>query len=139
MLPSTRVAVVGLGYVGLPLPVEFGRQFDTTGFDISSERVDELRAGRDHTQKTPQEDLAAVSQLRFTTDIGDLAGCNAFIVTVPTPVDNANRPDPASTGKRQHLRRAQTWSVSIRTSAADITRSGSIPVKSSTGCPGSPR
>jgi UDP-N-acetyl-D-galactosamine dehydrogenase len=92
-LPSTEIAVVGLGYVGLPLAVEFGKQFDTTGFDISSERVDELRAGRDHTQETLPEELAAASRLRFTTDIDDLAGCNVFIVTVPTPVDEANRPD----------------------------------------------
>ncbi|KRE85533.1 Vi polysaccharide biosynthesis protein VipA/TviB [Rhodanobacter sp. Soil772] len=92
-LTSTRIAIVGLGYVGLPLAVEFGRQFDTLGFDISSERVDELRAGHDRTQETSPEEFAAASRLRFSTDIDDLAGCNVFIVTVPTPVDEANRPD----------------------------------------------
>ncbi|HEV2679339.1 MAG TPA: Vi polysaccharide biosynthesis UDP-N-acetylglucosamine C-6 dehydrogenase TviB, partial [Rhodanobacter sp.] len=92
-LNHTKIAIVGLGYVGLPLAVEFGKHFDTVGFDIHAARVDELRAGRDHTQETPSEELAAASRLRFSTDIGDLAGCNVFIVTVPTPVDEANRPD----------------------------------------------
>ena len=92
-LSSTKIAIVGLGYVGLPLAVEFGRHFDTVGFDIHAARVDELRAGRDHTQETPPEELAAASHLRFSTDISDLASCNVFIVTVPTPVDEANRPD----------------------------------------------
>ncbi len=92
-LSSTRIAVVGLGYVGLPLAVEFGRQFDTLGFDISRERVDELRRGRDRTQETPPEELAAASRLRYASDTGELADCNVFIVTVPTPVDEANRPD----------------------------------------------
>ncbi|HEY8585739.1 MAG TPA: nucleotide sugar dehydrogenase [Rhodanobacter sp.] len=92
-LPSTRIAIVGLGYVGLPLAVAFGRQFDTVGFDLDGERVDALRAGHDHTQETSAEELAAADQLRFTTDIGELVGCNVFIVAVPTPVDEANRPD----------------------------------------------
>ena len=92
-LPSTRIAIVGLGYVGLPLAVEFGGQFDTIGFDISSKRVDELREGRDSTQETPAEELAAATRLRFTTDVTELGSCNVFIVTVPTPVDEANRPD----------------------------------------------
>ncbi|MHB1057867.1 MAG: nucleotide sugar dehydrogenase [Rhodanobacter sp.] len=92
-LSSTKIAIVGLGYVGLPLAVEFGRHFDTVGFDIHAARVDELRAGRDRTQETPPEELAAASRLRFSTDIRDLAGCNVFIVTVPTPVGEANRPD----------------------------------------------
>ncbi|MEO8998257.1 MAG: nucleotide sugar dehydrogenase [Rhodanobacter sp.] len=92
-LDSTKIAIVGLGYVGLPLAVEFGRHFDTIGFDIHVARVDELRTGRDHTRETPSEELAAASHLRFSTDISDLASCNVFIVTVPTPVDEANRPD----------------------------------------------
>jgi len=122
-LPSTKIAVVGLGYVGLPLAVEFGRQFDTTGFDISSERVDELRAGRDHTQETPPEELAAASQLRFTTDIGDLAGCNVFIVTVPTPVDEANRPD---------MRPLESASASI----GSVLKRGDVVIYESTVYPG---
>jgi UDP-N-acetyl-D-glucosamine/UDP-N-acetyl-D-galactosamine dehydrogenase len=92
-LGSTRIAVVGLGYVGLPLAVEFGKHFDTVGFDISAARVDELRAGHDHTLETAAEEFAAARHLHFSTDIDDLAGCNVFIVTVPTPVDEANRPD----------------------------------------------
>ena len=92
-LSSTKLAIVGLGYVGLPLAVEFGRQFDTIGFDIQRERIDALRAGHDQTQETPADELAAAIRLRFTSDIGELADCNVFIVTVPTPVDEANRPD----------------------------------------------
>jgi UDP-N-acetyl-D-galactosamine dehydrogenase len=107
-LSSTKIAVVGLGYVGLPLAVEFGKHFDTVGFDIQVTRVDELRAGRDHTQETPPEELAAAGHLRFSTDIHDLAGCNVFIVTVPTPVDEANRPD-LSPLQRQHRQGAQAW------------------------------
>jgi UDP-N-acetyl-D-glucosamine/UDP-N-acetyl-D-galactosamine dehydrogenase len=92
-LTSTTIAIVGLGYVGLPLAVEFGKHFDTVGFDIHTGRVDELRAGQDLTRETPPEELAAATHLRFSTDIGAIAGCNVFIVTVPTPVDEANRPD----------------------------------------------
>jgi UDP-N-acetyl-D-glucosamine/UDP-N-acetyl-D-galactosamine dehydrogenase len=92
-LDHTKIAIVGLGYVGLPLAVEFGKHFDTVGFDIHAARVDELRAGSDHTRETSADELAAASLLRFSTDTADLAGCNVFIVTVPTPVDEANRPD----------------------------------------------
>jgi len=92
-LTSARIAIVGLGYVGLPLAVEFGRLFDTVGFDISHERIAELRTGSDHTQETTAEEFAAAERLRFVDDIDELADCNVFIVTVPTPVDEANRPD----------------------------------------------
>jgi UDP-N-acetyl-D-galactosamine dehydrogenase len=90
---STRIAIVGLGYVGLPLALEFGKQADTVGFDTSARRIDELRKGLDHTLETSADELASAKQLRFTTSIDDLADCNVFIVTVPTPVDEANRPD----------------------------------------------
>ena len=92
-LNPTKIAIVGLGYVGLPLAVEFGKQFDTVGFDIHAARVDELRAGRDHTLETAADELAAAVHLRFSADANDIAGCNVIIVTVPTPVDEANRPD----------------------------------------------
>lgn len=88
-----RIAIVGLGYVGLPLAVEFGRQLNTIGFDTNARRIDELRQGRDHTQETSAEELAMADRLGFTTDVQDIAGCNVYIVTVPTPVDEANRPD----------------------------------------------
>ena len=90
---TTKVAVVGLGYVGLPLAVEFGRQLDTIGFDIDPERISELTAGRDATLETDSAELAAAKNLRFTTDIEVLRGRDVYIVTVPTPIDAAKRPD----------------------------------------------
>lgn len=90
---DTRVAVIGLGYVGLPLAVGFGRKLSTLGFDINAARIAELRAGRDHTLEVSPEELKATPQLRFSADATDLAACNVFIVTVPTPIDDAKRPD----------------------------------------------
>jgi UDP-N-acetyl-D-galactosamine dehydrogenase len=90
---DTRVAVVGLGYVGLPLAVGFGRQVPTLGFDIDEARIAELRAYRDHTLEVAAEELQATSRLRFSAEASDLDACNVFIVTVPTPIDAAKRPD----------------------------------------------
>jgi UDP-N-acetyl-D-galactosamine dehydrogenase len=90
---DARIAVIGLGYVGLPLAVEFGRKFPTLGFDIRPERVAELRAGRDSTLEVDGEELKAVAQLTFSDRRDDLRDCNVFIVTVPTPIDAAKRPD----------------------------------------------
>jgi UDP-N-acetyl-D-galactosamine dehydrogenase len=92
-LNEPRIAIVGLGYVGLPLAVEFGKQLDTTGFDTSADRVAELNQGHDRTLETSPAEFAAATRLSFTTDVQAVAGCNVFIVTVPTPVDEANRPD----------------------------------------------
>ncbi len=94
-LDSARIAVIGLGYVGLPLAVEFGKQFDTLGFDIDPVRVSELGAGRDRTGETDADELASATRLRLSTDPAALRDRNVFIVTVPTPVDEANRPDLA--------------------------------------------
>ena len=168
-LEHTNIAIVGLGYVGLPLAVEFGKHFTTVGFDIHAARVDELRAGADHTRETSAEELAAASHLHFSTDIGDLAGCNVFVVTVPTPVDEANRPDlsplenaSASIGtvlKRGDiviyestvypgtteeicvpvLEQRLRAALQSRTSSAATARSASTPATSCTGCPRSPR
>ncbi|MCR6701126.1 MAG: nucleotide sugar dehydrogenase [Dokdonella sp.] len=90
---ATRVAVIGLGYVGLPLAVGFGRVLPTLGFDINRARIDELKQHRDHTLEVSPEELAATPQLHFSADPADLAECNVFIVTVPTPIDDAKRPD----------------------------------------------
>jgi len=90
---DTRVAVIGLGYVGLPLAVGFGRHLPTLGFDINQARIAELREHRDHTLEVSSEELKATPQLRFSADAGDLKACNVFIVTVPTPIDDAKRPD----------------------------------------------
>jgi UDP-N-acetyl-D-galactosamine dehydrogenase len=91
--PSTRIAVIGQGYVGLPLAVEFGKKYDTTGYDIRLERVAELQAGRDSTLEVSADELAASPRLRFTSQLEDIRGCSVYIVTVPTPIDAAKRPD----------------------------------------------
>jgi UDP-N-acetyl-D-glucosamine/UDP-N-acetyl-D-galactosamine dehydrogenase len=91
-LQDTRIGIIGLGYVGLPLAVEFGKQFPTVGFDIKAERIAELTQGRDSTLETTAEELAVANKLTFTTDKQKLAECNTFIVTVPTPVGKNNRP-----------------------------------------------
>jgi UDP-N-acetyl-D-galactosamine dehydrogenase len=88
-----RIAVIGLGYVGLPLAVAFGRAREVVGFDIDSARVAELASGRDTTREVSREDLLAASGLRITSDPADLAGCDTYIVTVPTPIDSHKRPD----------------------------------------------
>lgn len=90
---SQPIAIIGLGYVGLPLAVEFGKKRRVIGFDINVKRIEELRERRDHTLETTTEELQAASQLQFTADAASLRECGIFIVTVPTPVDAANRPD----------------------------------------------
>jgi len=87
------IAIIGLGYVGLPLAVEFGKKRQVVGFDINAKRIAELQGGQDHTLETTPEELAAATQLAFTSHVDDLRDCSVFIVTVPTPIDNANRPD----------------------------------------------
>lgn len=88
-----KVAIVGLGYVGLPLAVEFGKIRDVVGFDISSKRVDDLRNNYDSTLEVATHDLVAAKYLTFSTDPTDLKSCGIFIITVPTPIDRAKRPD----------------------------------------------
>ena len=88
-----KLAVIGLGYVGLPLAVEFGRKRRVIGFDINPRRIAELRAGVDTTRETSSEELEAATHLQFTTEADDLKSCNCFIVTVPTPIDDHKRPD----------------------------------------------
>ncbi|MCL4792016.1 MAG: Vi polysaccharide biosynthesis UDP-N-acetylglucosamine C-6 dehydrogenase TviB [Gammaproteobacteria bacterium] len=90
---DARVAIVGLGYVGLPLAVEFGKHLDTLGFDIDAERIAELKAGNDRTLETDAAELAEAKHLRFSTDLEALRGRDVYIVTVPTPIDAAKRPD----------------------------------------------
>ncbi|WP_289241664.1 nucleotide sugar dehydrogenase [Delftia sp.] len=92
-IDKAKIAVVGLGYVGLPLAVEFGRCRDVLGFDINVARVAELRGGQDATLEVSPDELKAARRLKFSSDPRDLADCQVFIVTVPTPVDKANRPD----------------------------------------------
>lgn len=88
-----KIAIIGLGYVGLPLAVEFGKHFTTLGFDINAQRINELQNGKDRTLETSTAELMQATKLNFTTSTSDLVSCNIFIVTVPTPTDKANRPD----------------------------------------------
>jgi UDP-N-acetyl-D-glucosamine/UDP-N-acetyl-D-galactosamine dehydrogenase len=92
-LDNVCIAIVGLGYVGLPLAVEFGKRYDTVGFDINAARVEELRAGRDNTLEVSADELAQATRLRFSADLDGIRACNIYIVTVPTPIDSAKRPD----------------------------------------------
>ncbi len=92
-LENIKLAIVGLGYVGLPLAVEFGKKRTVVGFDINQKRIDELQGGNDHTLETSSEELKAAELLSFTTDINTLKDCNCFIVTVPTPIDEHKQPD----------------------------------------------
>ena len=92
-LESLKLAIIGLGYVGLPLAVEFGKKRAVVGFDISEKRIVELKSGHDHTLETESEELQAAKHLTFTTRIEDLRQCNCFIVTVPTPIDEHKQPD----------------------------------------------
>jgi UDP-N-acetyl-D-galactosamine dehydrogenase len=87
------IAIIGLGYVGLPLAAEFGKQRAVIGFDINAERIAELKAGHDRTRELTHKELAAASQLVFSNDLDVLRQATTFIVTVPTPVDSSNRPD----------------------------------------------
>ena len=91
MNPS--IAIIGLGYVGFPLAVEFGKQYPTLGFDIDATRISELNRGYDRTQEVSDAQLKASSQLKFSSELTDLSACNTFIVTVPTPIDHFKKPD----------------------------------------------
>jgi len=88
-----RLGIIGLGYVGLPLAVEFGKKREVIGFDINQKRVNELKSGQDSTKEVTTDELAIAKHLRFSTKIQDLDICNCFIVTVPTPIDEHKRPD----------------------------------------------
>lgn len=93
LLADLRIGVIGLGYVGLPLCVEFGKTRPVIGFDINALRIADLRAGHDHTLEVGDAELAAARQLTFSSDLADLAACTLFIVTVPTPINAHKQPD----------------------------------------------
>jgi UDP-N-acetyl-D-galactosamine dehydrogenase len=92
-MSNIKLAIVGLGYVGLPLAVEFGKKRAVTGFDINERRISELQSGADHTLETEPQELKEAKLLTFSTNPEDLRACNVFIVTVPTPIDQHKRPD----------------------------------------------
>jgi len=91
-IDNLRIGVIGLGYVGLPLAVEFGNKYTTVGFDIHAARIAELESGADSTLETTAEELAGATQLSYSTDPAAIADCNFYIVTVPTPIGDSNRP-----------------------------------------------
>ena len=90
---KNKIAIIGLGYVGLPLAVEFGKKYPTTGFDINGPRIAALISGHDSTLEVDEAELKQATQLSYTTDIEQLKSCNIYIVTVPTPIDSHKRPD----------------------------------------------
>jgi UDP-N-acetyl-D-galactosamine dehydrogenase len=92
-IKQAKIAIIGLGYVGLPLAVEFGKLFPTRGFDINGTRIAQLKAGHDATLETSADELKAAAHLQFTDTLDDLRDCNVYIVTVPTPIDAYKRPD----------------------------------------------
>ena len=100
---TAKMAIIGLGYVGLPLAVEFGKVRHVLGLDINDVRIAELRSGKDSTLEVAPEDLASATHLEFSGDISKLGECKIFIITVPTPIDSANRPDLAPITKASEL------------------------------------
>ena len=122
-LDDLKIAVIGLGYVGLPLAVEFGKKFSTVGFDINRKRVDELRSGNDFTLEVNSEDLGRATHLIYTTEIEAIKDCNFYIVTVPTPIDDNNAPD---------LKPLESASKSV----GKVIKNGDIVVYESTVYPG---
>lgn len=92
-LSELKIAVIGLGYVGLPLAVEFGKKVPVVGFDIHQKRIDALKSGQDHTLEVPSEELKQATHLTYSADLEELKSCNFYIVTVPTPIDEFKQPD----------------------------------------------
>ena len=92
-LKETKLAIIGLGYVGLPLAVEFGKHYPTLGFDINQTRINELNLGEDHTLEVSSEELATAGNLSYSSEINSLRQANVYIVTVPTPIDEHRQPD----------------------------------------------
>jgi UDP-N-acetyl-D-galactosamine dehydrogenase len=88
-----KIGIIGLGYVGLPLAVEFGKKYEVVGFDINATRIDELTKGIDRTLEVTQQELQQATRLSFSADKNQLRACNIFVITVPTPVDQFNKPD----------------------------------------------
>lgn len=98
-IKNLRIGIVGLGYVGLPLAVEFGKKYPTVGFDINAERVAELESGTDSTLECSHDELAKAKHLSYTSSVDAIAGCNFYVVTVPTPIDDSDRPDLTPLGE----------------------------------------
>lgn len=122
-LAELKIAIIGLGYVGLPLAVEFGKKTPVVGFDIHQKRIDELKSGQDHTLEVSPEELSQATHLSYSANLEDLKSCNFFIVTVPTPIDDYKQPD-------------LTPLVKASTSIGSVLKKGDIVVYESTVYPG---
>ena len=122
-LSELKIAIIGLGYVGLPLAVEFGKKVPVVGFDIHQKRIDELQSGQDHTLEVSPEELQQAAHLSYTTNLQQLEDCNFFIVTVPTPIDEYKQPD-------------LTPLVKASESIAKVLKKGDVVVYESTVYPG---
>ena len=122
-LSDLKIAIIGLGYVGLPLAVEFGKQVPVIGFDIHQKRIDELKSGQDHTLEVSPEELKQASKLSYSADLAELKDCNFFIVTVPTPIDDFKQPD-------------LTPLIKASTSIGQVLKKGDVVVYESTVYPG---
>ena len=122
-LSDLKIAIIGLGYVGLPLAVEFGKQLPVVGFDIQQKRIQELQSGQDHTLEVSSEELKQAIHLSYSANLDDLRGCNFFIVTVPTPIDEFKQPD-------------LTPLIKASTSIGKVLKKGDVVVYESTVYPG---
>lgn len=122
-LSELKIAVIGLGYVGLPLAVEFGKKVPVVGFDINQKRIDELNSGQDHTLEVSAEELAQAQYLSYSANLEELKDCNFFIVTVPTPIDEFKQPD-------------LTPLLKASTSIGKVLKQGDVVVYESTVYPG---
>ncbi|NAR76423.1 Vi polysaccharide biosynthesis UDP-N-acetylglucosamine C-6 dehydrogenase TviB [Acinetobacter haemolyticus] len=122
-LSDLKIAIIGLGYVGLPLAVEFGKLLPVVGFDIQQKRIQELQSGQDHTLEVSPEELKQATQLTYSAHLDDLRSCNFFIVTVPTPIDEFKQPD-------------LTPLIKASTSIGKVLKKGDVVVYESTVYPG---
>lgn len=122
-LENLKIAVIGLGYVGLPLAVEFGKKLAVIGFDIHQKRIQELQNGQDHTLEVSPEELKQSKHLSYSANLDDLRSCNFFIVTVPTPIDEFKQPD-------------LTPLIKASTSIGKVLKKGDVVVYESTVYPG---
>jgi len=92
-IEKVNIAIIGQGYVGLPLAIEFGKKYPTIGFDINANRIEDLKKGIDHTNEASKEQLKSADHLNFTSDLNDITNSNVYVVTVPTPIDEYKTPD----------------------------------------------
>ena len=122
-IEKVNIAIIGQGYVGLPLAIEFGKKYPTIGFDINTNRIDDLKNYIDHTNEASQEQLRSADQLKFSSDLNDITNCNVYVVTVPTPIDEYKTPD------LKPLKRASKM-------LGEILKKGDIVIYESTVFPG---